>query len=202
MTPKEVQDLLAECRSKKTPVFISSQGIDISFQTTINRIEGSELLLENMVRPAYIRKFSAGPKFFLQCKMVRLQTTQVSPHGGLMSFVIQDNSILEETRQAERFLFAPEEQVTVEFTNPHDKITKIHRMVMDMSATGLSLRMNVASKLFLPGTKIPDLKVNIDNKPYTKSAAEVVYGRKFMDLTGRLRVQVGLKFTAESKSKS
>lgn len=195
MTPKDVQDLLQDSMIKKIPVIISSQGIDISFQTLIKRIEGTELLLENLVRPEFIRRFSQGPKFFLQCKMVRLQSTQVSPHGSLMSFVIQDNSILEETRQAERFMFAPEERVSAEFTNPFDRITKIQRTVMDMSATGLSIRMNVASKLFTPGTKIPDLRVQIDEKPYTKSSAEVVYGKKFMDLSGRLRVQVGLKFT-------
>ncbi|MCX6126696.1 MAG: PilZ domain-containing protein [Proteobacteria bacterium] len=190
MTPVEVQQLLQDCQYRKVPVFIGSQGIDISFQT---------LLLENMVRPEYIRKFSNGPKFFLQCKMLRLQTTKVGPHETLMSFFIQENSILEETRQAERFLFAPEERVTAEFTNPHDKTTKIQRPVMDMSASGLSLRINVESKLFLPGTTFSDLKVQIDQKPYSKSPAEVVYSRKFMDINGKLRIQVGLKFTGGEK---
>jgi len=114
-----------------------------------------------------------------------------------MSFTIQENSILEETRQSERFMFAPEEQVTVEFTNPYDHSTKIQRMVMDMSATGLSMRMNVDSQLFKPGTRFADLKVQIDKKPYTKASAEVVYGRKFLDLSGHLRVQVGLKFLTD-----
>jgi hypothetical protein len=65
---------------------------------------------------------------------------------------------------------------------------------MDLSASGLSLRMNVGSKLFEPGTKIKDLKVQIDQKPYSKNAAEVVYRRKFMTLGGKLQFQVGFKF--------
>lgn len=199
MLPSEVQQLLAECQRNRIPVFVSSSGLNIAFQTVIKRIEGSELLLENMVRPEYIRQFSSGEKFFLQCKMLRLQSTVVGPQGPFMSFLTQDNSVIEETRQSERFMFAPEERVIAELMNPFDKKTKVRRTVMDMSATGLSLRMNVASKLFEPSVKLPDIRVIIDGKPYTKASAEVVYNRRFMDLSGKLRVQVGIKFTGSPK---
>ncbi len=199
MLPPEAQALLVDCLNKRIPVFVSSSGINIAFQTVIKRMEGNELFLENMVRPEYIRRFSAGDKFFLQCKMLRLQSTVVGPRGPLMSFLIQDNSVIEETRQSERFMFAPEERVVAELVNPYDKRTKVRRSVMDMSATGLSIRMNVASKLFEPGTKLPDIRVIIDGKPYTKASAEVVYSRRFMDLAGKLRVQVGIKFTGAPK---
>ena len=195
MLPPEVQKLLVDCQNKRIPVFVSSSGLNIAFQTVIRRIEGQELILDNMVRPEFIRKFTSGDKFFLQCKMLRLQSTAVGPHGALMSFLIQDNSLLEETRQSERFMFAPEERVVAEVTNPFDRKTKVRRSVMDMSATGLSIRMNVPSKLFEPNAKLPDLRVIIDGKPYTKASAEVVYNRRFMDLNGKLRVQVGIKFT-------
>lgn len=195
MLPPEAQKLLIECQNKRIPVFVSSTGLNISFQTVIKRIEGQELILDNMVRPEYIRQFTSGENFFLQCKMLRLQSTAVGPQGSQMTFLIQDNSLLEETRQAERFMFAPEERVVAEIMNPYDRKTKVRRSVMDMSATGLSIRMNVASKLFEPNAKLPDLRVIIDGKPYTKASAEVVYNRKFMDLSGKLRVQVGIKFT-------
>lgn len=195
MLPPDVQKLLIDCQIKRIPVFVSSSGLNIAFQTVIRRIEGQELILDNMVRPEFIRRFTNGEKFFLQCKMLRLQSTAVGPHGPMMSFLIQDNSLLEETRQSERFMFAPEERVVAEVINPFDKKTKVRRSVMDMSATGLSIRMNVPSKLFEPNAALPDLRVIIDGKPYTKASAEVVYNRQFMDLNGKLRVQVGIKFT-------
>ena len=202
MTPQKIQELLVDCQKRKIPVFVGSNGIDISFQTLIKSIEDSQLLLENMVRPEYIRKFTSGSKFFLQCKMIRLQSSATKPHGSLMAFLMEDNSVIEETRQSERFMFSPEERVIADILNPWDHKTMIKRPVMDMSATGLSLRMNIASKAFAPGTMLPDVKVVIDGKPYTRASAEVVYNRRFMDLQGRLRVQVGVKFVGDPASGS
>ena len=197
MTPQKNTELLLDCQQRKIPVFVGSNGIDIAFQTLIKSVADTELLLENNVRPEFIRRFSSGSKFFLQCKMVRLQSSATKPAGSLMAFLMEENAVIEETRQSERFMFAPEERVAAEILNPWDHTTLMKRSVMDMSATGLSLRMNVASKAFLPGTQIPEIKVAISGKTYARAAAEVVYNRKFMDLSGRLRVQVGVKFTGD-----
>ncbi len=189
----DLPSILDECRKLRTPVFIASQSLDIAFQTVIRSIDGPTVILENMVRPEYIRQFSSGSVFFLQCKMLRLQSTKVSPRGTNMAFEVQDNSITEETRQAERFLFTPDEKVIAEILNPFDNTTKLRRHVMDMSATGLSIRVNAATKPFAAGAKLPQIKVHIDGKLWTTASGEVVYNRKFIDLQGHLRVQVGLK---------
>ncbi|MCX6116769.1 MAG: hypothetical protein NT027_04455 [Proteobacteria bacterium] len=104
---------------------ISSNGIDIAFQTLIHQIDGSDLILENRVPPEFISRFSGGNQFVLQVKMIRLQTSKIGPHGGNMIFTIHENSVIEETRQSERFMFSPEEKVTAEFVNPFDKTTLI-----------------------------------------------------------------------------
>ena len=111
-----------------------------------------------------------------------------------MAFEIEDNSAVEETRQSERFMFSPEEKVIAEVINPFDNETTLQRSVMDMSATGLSLRINHQTKPFSPGVLLPNIRVTIDGKLWTTASAEVVYNRKFLDLEGSLRVQVGLKF--------
>ena len=102
---------------------------------------------------------------------------------------------MEETRQSERFMFSPDEKVIAEIINPFDNKTILRRHVMDMSATGLSLRINESTKPFAAGMTLPQVKVAIDGKHWTTAQAEVVYNRKFLDLQGHLRVQVGLKFT-------
>lgn len=190
----DVESVLKECKQSKTPVFISSSGLDVSFQTMIQELRDNIIVLENKVRPEFIAKFAAGNNFFLQCKMLRLQSTKVLPHGTFMAFEVQDNSVLEDTRQSERFMFTPDEKVVAEIMNPFDERTILKRPVMDMSATGLSLRVNNPTRPFSPGVSLPSVRITIDGKTWTTAQAEVVYNRKFLDLEGSLRVQVGLKF--------
>jgi hypothetical protein len=190
----DVATVLNDCKRLKTPVLIGSSGLDISFQTTIKELDGRTVVVENMVKPEYISRFAQGTKFFLQCKMLRFQSTSVHPRGSFMAFEIQENSLIEETRQSERFMFTPDEKVMAEILNPFDKKTILKRQLMDMSATGLSLRINQVTKPFTPGSHLPDIKVTIDGKQWSSLAGEVVYNRKFMDLNGQVRVQVGVKF--------
>jgi hypothetical protein len=192
--PIGVETILQECKKEQTPVFISSSGIDVAFQTLIRELIDNTIVIENKVRPEFIAKFATGSQFFLQCKMLRLQSTKVSPRGTFMAFEVQENSVVEDTRQSERFMFTPDEKVIAEISNPFDDRTVMKRQVMDMSATGLSLRINHATKPFSPGVLLPNVRVTIDGKIWTTAQAEVVYNRKFLDLNGMLRVQVGLKF--------
>ena len=193
----DVNGILEHCLKSRTPVFISSAGLDIAFQTVIKEIDGPMVVLENMVRPEYISRFVNCDKYYLQCKMLRFQSTSVSPRGSFMAFEIQQNSLVEETRQSERLNFSKDEKVLAEILNPFDLKTTLRRHVMDMSATGLSLRINSPSKPFSAGVILPQIQVNIAGKNWARTPAEVVYNRKFIDLQGHLRVQVGLKFINE-----
>jgi hypothetical protein len=192
----DLQSILKECQKLRTPVYIASSGLDIAFQTIIHEIDSNSVVLENMVRPEFIERFAKGTTYFLQCKMVRLQSTSLTPRGTFMVFKIEDNSLTEETRQAERFMFAPEEKVIADILNPFDHSTILQRHVIDMSATGLSIRINSSTTPFKPGVRLPDIKVHIDGKLWTSCQADVVYNRKFMDLGGHLRIQVGMKIVA------
>lgn len=196
----KIQSVLIECKKSRIPVFISSTGLDVSFQTGIRDLADNTIILENKVRPEYITNFAKGKKFFLQCKMLRLESNVVKPRGTFMAFEIQENSVAEDTRQSERFMFTPEEKVIAEITNPFDEKTILRRPVMDMSATGLSLRINQGTKPFLPGSILRSVRVTIDGKLWTSAEAEVVYNRKFLDLDGMLRIQVGLKFLSSDST--
>jgi hypothetical protein len=196
----DVDAVLLECQKSRTPVFISSSGLDVAFQTVIKEITDTTIVLENMVRPEYIYRFSRGDKFYLQCKMLRFQSAVVRPRGTFMVFEIHENSLTEETRQSERFMFTPDEKVIAEILNPFDSKTVLRRTVMDMSAKGLSLRINAPTKPFAAGSLLTNVKVTIDGKLWTTAQAEIVYNRKFMDLEGHLRVQVGLKFLSSTNA--
>ena len=130
----------------------------------------------------------------IQVQMIRFQADRIDTDGQLIVFPLKAMSVIEETRQSERFPFTAEERVVCELLNPFDGETRIFKNVMDMSATGLSMRTRFESKLFAPGTSIPEIKVLIDGKPYSAVSGTIVYNRKLMTHKGRIRLQVGIKF--------
>jgi len=193
-----ITDMLREVLEQKGSVFLSSGGVDITFQTRIRRLTPEKIVLENTVRPEFITNFAAAKRFALLVRMVRFQSEDIATDGEDIIFPLRENSVVQETRQSERFPFSADERVVCELLNPFDNETRTQRAVMDMSATGLSLRTTFDSGLYRPGTLFPELRVLIDGKPYTQSAGRVVYTRKLMSPKGQLRFQVGIKF--ESKS--
>lgn len=187
-------EILRECQEAGSSVMFSGDGVDIVFQTQILSIGKDYVSILNKVPPEYIRSMIKSRQFSLQSKMMRFQSQTISTDGVNILFPLDRLKEIEETRQAERFPFEADERVICELINPYDKETVLSKAVLDMSATGLSIRSPKASSLFRPGTLFNDVKVIIDGEPYTKTAASVVYTRKLMDLNGILRVQVGLKF--------
>ncbi len=185
--------LLHDSSTQRRSVYFSAADLDVVFQTRVLSVAPNHVVLANHVTLEYIRAVAAAKNFFLQCQMVRFAADQISTDGVNILFPLTSLTAIEETRQSQRFPFEPEEHVICEFTNPFDGVTKLTKGVMDMSASGLSLRTH-ASKLFKPGLLIPEIKVTIDGAPYTKTAGSVVYRRKLMDMKGKLRMQVGLKF--------
>ena len=190
----KIRSLLSETHKGKKSVFLSGNQLDISFQTFIKAIDDSQVILENSVKPQFIGEMCQSGKFFLQVRMIRFEAKELGSDGVNLIFPISDNLIVEETRQSERFPFTDEEKVFCEILNPFDGETLLRKSVMDMSATGLSLRTTFPSQLFSPGTELPNLKVLIDGELYTEGVGTVVYGRKVLDVKGKLRTQVGIKF--------
>jgi hypothetical protein len=189
-----VVELLAETAKEKRSVFYSSSSVDISFQTLIHKITPDAIHLENRVKPAFISAAIKASDHYLQVHMIRFQAKTIATDGVDLIFPLTKNSVTEETRQAERFPFADEERVVCEILNPIDGETKIVKAVLDMSATGLSIRTTFASLLFAKGMVLPSIRVLINGESYSQSSGTIVYSRKIMDLQGRLRNQVGIKF--------
>lgn len=187
-------EVLTQSFRQKTPVFFSGDALGISFQTFIHAVEDNCLRLENRVHPRYIRRLVESQRFTLQASMIRFGSDRIDSDGEHIVFPLKEDSAIEETRQSERFSFTADERVVSEILNPYDGETKISKSVMDMSATGLSLRTTFESRLFDPETLLPSIRVLIDGEPYTHAAGRVVYRRKIIDLSGQLRTQVGIKF--------
>lgn len=192
--PKSTFPLLQEAQRERTLVYLSGDGIDITFETRIQKVDSERLIVENPVRPQYIHRMRNSERFSMLVKMVRFQTDKIESDGQNIVFPLKAMTVLEETRQSERFPFTAEERVVCEVLNPFDRETRVTKSLMDMSATGLSLRTRFESRLFKPGVTLPEIRVLIDGRPYSQSRGQVVYTRKLMDYRGKLRLQVGVKF--------
>lgn len=188
------REILALSHAQKTPVLFSGLGLGITFQTYILKVAADHVLLENRVKPRFVGEVMRSKTFGMQARMVRFQSDKVWSDGEHIVFPLKEDSVIEETRQAERYSFTADERVVSEILNPFDNDTRLTKSVMDMSATGLSLRTTFESQLFKQGTFLPSIRVLIDGNVYTQAAGRVVYTRKLMDLSGQLRTQVGIKF--------
>jgi hypothetical protein len=188
--------ILASACQHKASVLFSGDKLPITFETQILAVEASRLVVENRVKPRFIRAVTESKRFSLQVQMVRFAADHITSDGEHIVFPLGEGSVLEETRQAERFSFTAEERVVLEVLNPYDGETRLSKSVMDMSATGLSIRTTLDSRLFQQGTYLPAIRVLIDGEPYMTGAGRVVYARKLIDAAGQLRTQVGIKFDA------
>lgn len=190
-------DLFERTVSSRTPVYLSGDGVNITFQTRITSVADGVCVLHNTVPVTQIRAFMASQRFALQVQMLRLTAERVTPDATHLLFPLATAGAEQsETRADERFAFGAEERVECRFINPYDERTELVKPVIDMSASGLSLQTHFTSELFAPGLTIGDLRVLIDGEAYARHPATVVYSRKLMDLEGRLRRQVGVRFGA------
>jgi hypothetical protein len=190
---KKSLGVLKSCLDNNSLVIFSGDGTDVVFQTDILEIEKDYVALTNKVPPEYITKIVNSKSFGLQAQMMRFTSAKIDSDGERILFPLKDLKVIEETRGAERFPFTAEEHVVCELLNPYDQKTILTKSVLDMSATGFSIRSASASQLFRPGLLFKQTKVLIDGESYKKSAARVVYHRKLFDHKGKLRVQVGFK---------
>lgn len=186
--------VIRESADKKASVFFSAEGLDILFQTFVLAVRDDVVVLANKVTPALISKVIAAPRYYMQCQMIQFVSEQVTSDGVNIVFPLHSLKVIEETRQAQRFPFDSEEQVVIEFMNPFDGETIVTKAVMDMSATGLSIRTPFESRLFEPGQSFKEIKILIDGEPYNRVEAQVIYKRRFLTREGKMHIQVGLKF--------
>lgn len=189
-----MNEILLNIWQQKSPILFSGNALQISFQTFLLDVQNDHVLIENRVKPAWIKQMLACTQWTLQANMIRFMTDEIRSNGQHFVFPLKENAMIEETRQSERFSFSTDECVVCEILNPFDMETRVTKTVMDMSATGVSLRTSFASNLFQPGVFLPEIRVLINGASYTQTSARVVYNRRLADLSGKLRYQVGIKF--------
>jgi hypothetical protein len=188
------RQVLIDAHVDQDPVLLTGNALPITFQTFLLATSHDHIIIENRVKPEYLRTFLSSKEYTLQIQMARFRSFSLVPDGQHFIFPIDEESLAGETRQSERFAFSAEERVIVEILNPFDRETLVTKSVMDISSNGLSLRTSFDSALFKPGIVLPVIRIMIDGNIYKETVGEIVYNKHFVDISGQFRIQVGIKF--------
>lgn len=194
--PPQKVDLPRHIRAECHAV-MSSSSLNISFATRVLEVTGDRLVVANTVPFTMISSFTKSSEFTLLVDLLRIQTDRVESDGKNMVFMARQIESISETRGDERFTFSSQEHVRCEMLNPADEETMLVKQVLDMSASGFSLKTHANSALFSPGRHFRAIKVMIGSKLYTTRDAIAVYQRKFIDEDGKMYQQAGFKFLAK-----
>jgi hypothetical protein len=189
---EEIQHFIAE----KKPVFFSTDKVPILFQTRILWADSTSIVLSNTISPMFITQVVHSANFFLQLEMTRFSANKITTDGVHIIFPWTSLQPIQESRKEIREIFT-EETAVVRFTNPVDGTTLLTKSVLDMSSTGLSMRVPQNSKLFDPGLEIKKMTILKNGKPQRTVFGKVVYRRMFFSNKQKLFAQVGIQFVGE-----
>ena len=182
---------LKDCLENKVICFLSANGIDLTFETRIKDLTERAIVLINTVPYGMIKDVMQRGGYSLQCRKNRLSAPELGSDGVHIIFPYDSSAVVEETREEERLSYRQHQDIHVSFINPFDSVTKIKKPLLDVSASGLSIRTNFASGLFRKGVRIPSLEIFENGKCLRKCDCEVVYARSYLDLEGQKYCQVG-----------
>jgi hypothetical protein len=194
--PLTTQNLPRHVQTGKHAV-ISASNLEISFATQVLGVSGERLTLSNTVPFDMISSFVKSKDFTILIDLLRIHADRVESDGKNMVLRATVIESIGETRGDERFTFAREENVLCELLNPADGETTLVKQVLDMSASGFSLKTHASSRLFAPGKTFEGIRVTIGSKLYATRDAVAVYQRKFLDTDGKIYQQAGFKFLAK-----
>lgn len=186
--------MIKKAIQSKEQVFLSADNLPITFQTRLLKITQDFLVVYNAITPEYISKAITSRNFSLQIANLRFQAKKISSNGEHILFPTDKSTATTDARQEKRLSFSESENVHCKIINPYDKETILKKPVIDLSASGVSIRNIVESKLFSSGTHLQDIKIFVNNELRTQQRGEVVYSRKLLNIKKEFSIQVGIKF--------
>ena len=189
-------DILEELKlsaHNKEVCFLSSKGVDLTFETQIVDVNEKHLVIMNTIPFEYIAEALQGDQFSLQCGKNKVYASSLENDGVNIIFPFDSTKSLNETREEERFSFRSHDDVVLKILNPFDNETELVKPILDMSSSGISIRTKLKSKLFEAGVKLEKMEVFRDGKVVKTSSGEVVYSRNYLDLSGVKYCQVGIR---------
>ncbi|MBF0443812.1 MAG: hypothetical protein HQK54_18030, partial [Oligoflexales bacterium] len=172
----------------------SASNLDLSFQTYILNVGEKDLTIFNSVPPKYITSVTRSSRFSIQCQLIRVTSKVLSSDGKNLIIPISSLEMVADARKEERYFFGTDEKAVMEFLNPYDNQTVITKNIIEMSASGTSIRTPYDSKLFEKDFHIENMTILLNGKVNKRVKGRIVYKKSFLNLKGKLHYQVGIQF--------
>ena len=190
----QTKTLIKRHIANRETVYISSDGVPVTFESRILQLSGKNLTLINSVTPEHIFAVTQSKHHSLQIENLKFFSSEIGSDGKNIIFTISDSSQADNIRSEERIRYQDPDSCYCEFLNPFDMQTTLRKPIIDLSGSGVSVRNQTESRLFTPGIQIYNLKVVLDHKQAGMYKGKVIYQRLLMSLKGKTSVQVGIKF--------
>ena len=191
----KVREHLDSILKTKGQVMLAAIGLDTSFVTRILSVSDGYLILQNTVPLEYISAYVGAEGHFLTTGSFRLSADHISSDGVNIVFNYSNIEETSDSRSEERIPLSNEE-AWCEFINPIDGRSKIRKRILDVSKTGLSLMTAWDSDLLKPGRELPAIALIMEGGRQNASG-KIVYNRKFVNISGRIRHQIGIQLISE-----
>jgi hypothetical protein len=193
----KIKEHLDNIKNLKSQVMLSALGVETSFVSKVLMVEEGFVVLQNTIPIEYITAFSSAQKHFMTTGSFRLSANQVTSNGVNIVFSYDNIEETSESRSEERVQISDNE-TWCEFVNPLDGETVIRKRILDLSKTGLSLVTSWNSELLMPGRDFSQMTLVSGGQKKTVTG-KIVYNRRFVNASGRIRHQIGFQLTHEEQ---
>lgn len=190
---------LKESKANKDICFLSAEGFDLTFETQLLEVNERNITIANTIPYQHVQAVVNCSRYILQCQKTKIYSSRLENDGVNIVFSFDDSTVLQETREEERFSFRSHQDVVAKICNPFDKVTVITKPILDMSSSGLSIRAKYPSKLFAKGVIFEKLEIHRDGACSKTCSGEVVYSRNYIDLSGKQYCQIGINIGSVPK---
>lgn len=194
----EITERLFKSAELKQHCFLSGKDYPLTFETRILDANERFITLQNTIPFEHIAKVLECDSFFLQILKDRFSCETIETDGLNVIFPLLSGNKIEETREEERFGFSIQDNMSISLVNPIDKRTIIKKPILDMSSSGLSIRIKNQSLLFKPGRVFEDMTIYRDHEKVKKCRGKIVYTRLYTNIEGQQFCQVGFKISGAS----
>lgn len=174
--------------------FLSADGIELTFETTILEVNETNVVIRNPIPFDDIQSFLARDSFTIQCLGHKIVTNEIFSNGTDIVVPINNTSTIMNVRGEDRFIMKNSEKLVLNILNPFDQETEIEKQVLEMSHAGISIRTRMESDLFSPGVVLSKMTLYRNGTPVKRCSGVVVYSRKYLSIKGKSYCQVGIKF--------
>lgn len=177
-------------------VYISGDGLPVTFQTKILELTDKYVCLQNTVPIHYISRFMGSKRFGLSASNLRAVSAKVQSDGKKILFFTGEEVNEGDQRVVERRPVHKRHNLKFKLLNPIDGETKLVKIVSDISIYGAAISSPNSSKLFEAGATFKQVELVRDDETLANVDIQVTYQRQVVDMKGTTMFLVGLKFAA------